>query len=112
MRPIQSRGTPPNASSIMVNHAPLDLDQKNYLRQKNKDDRVPPVLDSLDNYKMLSERMNVLAIYLPCRKLLVASDLRKVRTAVPGMYRAPKGLIWTHAHIFIYFQVFFCRLRK
>jgi hypothetical protein len=25
---------------------------------------VPPVLDSLDNYKMLSKRMNVLTIYL------------------------------------------------
>ena len=24
-----------------------------------------PVLDSLDNYKILSERMNVLTIYLP-----------------------------------------------
>ena len=43
-----------------------------------------PVLDSLDNYKILSERMNVLTIYLPRRKLSipVASDLRKVKTAV------------------------------
>ena len=43
---------------------------------------MPPVLDSLDNYKILSERMNVLTIYLPFRKLPVASDLRKVKTAV------------------------------
>ena len=28
-----------------------------------------PVLDSLDNYKILSERMNVLTIYLPWGKL-------------------------------------------
>ena len=32
---------------------------------KKKDDGVLPVLDSLDNYKILSERMNVLTIYLP-----------------------------------------------
>ena len=37
------------------------------------DDGVHPVLDSLDNYKLLSERMNVLTIYLPFRKLPVAS---------------------------------------
>jgi hypothetical protein len=43
---------------------------------------VPPVLDSLDNYNILSERMNVLTIYLPCRKLPVASNLCKVKTAV------------------------------
>ena len=36
-----------------------------------------PVLDSLDNYKILSEIMNVLTIYLPCRKLPVASNLRR-----------------------------------
>ena len=41
-----------------------------------------PVLDSLDNYKMLSERMNVLTIYLPWRKIGIASNLRKVKTAV------------------------------
>ena len=41
-----------------------------------------PVLDSLDNYKMLSERMNVLTIYLPWGKLPVASNLRIVKTAV------------------------------
>ena len=39
-------------------------------------------MDSLDNYKILSERMNVLTIYLPCRKIGIASDLRKVKTAV------------------------------
>ena len=50
----------------MVNHH-LEVDQKYYLRQKKKDDGVLPVLDSLDNYKMLSERMNVLTIYLPWR---------------------------------------------
>jgi len=43
---------------------------------------VHPVLDSLDNYKILSERMNVLTIYLPRRKFGIASDLRKVKTAV------------------------------
>jgi hypothetical protein len=58
------------------------VDQKYYLRQKKVDGLVHPVLDSLDNYKMLSERMNVLTIYLPWRKLPVASDLRKVKTAV------------------------------
>ena len=41
-----------------------------------------PVLDSLDNYKILSERMNVLTIYLPCRKIGIASDLSIVKTAV------------------------------
>ena len=46
------------------------------------DDVLLPVLDSLDNYKILSERMNVLTIYLPCRKFGIASDLRKVKTAV------------------------------
>ena len=55
---------------------------KNYLRQKKKDDGVPLVLDSLDNYKMLSERMNVLTIYLPSRKFGIASDFRMVKTAV------------------------------
>ena len=60
----------------------LEIDQKDYLRQKMKDDGVHPVLDSLDNYKMLSERMNVLTIYLPRRKLPVASNLRIVKTAV------------------------------
>ena len=58
------------------------MDQKYYLRQEKKDGGVHPVLDSLDNYKMLSERMNVLTIYLPWRKLPVASNLRKVKTAV------------------------------
>ena len=43
---------------------------------------MPPVLDSLDNYKILSERMNVLTIYLPWRKIGIASDLRIVKTAV------------------------------
>ena len=58
------------------------MDQKYYLWQEEEDGLVPPVLDSLDNYKILSERMNVLTIYLPCRKLPVASNLRKVKTAV------------------------------
>jgi hypothetical protein len=43
----------------MVNHAP-EVDEE-------EDGLVHPVLDSLDNYKMLSERMNVLTIYLPWR---------------------------------------------
>ena len=60
----------------------LEVDQKYYLRQKEEDGLVPPVLDSLDNYKMLSERMNVLTIYLPWGKLPVASNLRIVKTAV------------------------------
>ena len=38
-----------------------------YLWQEEEDGLVPPVLDSLDNYKILSERMNVLTIYLPFR---------------------------------------------
>jgi hypothetical protein len=59
----------------------LEIDQKYNLWQKKKDDGVHPVLDSLDNYKMLSERMNVLTIYLPRRKLPVASNLRIVKTA-------------------------------
>ena len=60
----------------------LQVDQKYYLRQKEVDGLVLPVLDSLDNYKMLSERMNVLTIYLPCRKIGIASNLRKVKKAV------------------------------
>ena len=39
----------------------LEVDQKYYLWQEEEDGLVHPVLDSLDNYKMLSERMNVLA---------------------------------------------------
>jgi hypothetical protein len=42
----------------------LEVDQKYYLWQEEEDGLVPPVLDSLDNYKMLSKRMNVLTIYL------------------------------------------------
>ena len=44
----------------------LEVDQKYYLRQKKKDDGVPLVLDSLDNYmyKILSERMNIYVNYL------------------------------------------------
>jgi len=42
----------------------LEVDQKYYLWQEEEDGLVHPVLDSLDNYKMLSERMNVLTIYL------------------------------------------------
>ena len=45
----------------------LEVDQKYYLWQEEEDGLVLPVLDSLDNYKILSERMNVLTIYLPCR---------------------------------------------
>ena len=60
----------------------LEVDQKYYLHQKKRHGLVHPVLDSLDNYKILSERMNVLTIYLPRGKLPVASNLRKVKTAV------------------------------
>ena len=60
----------------------LEVDQKYYLRQKKVDGLVLPVLDSLDNYKILSERMNVLTIYLPWGKIGIASDLRIVKTAV------------------------------
>ena len=62
----------------------FEVEQKYYLRQKKKDDGVHPVLDSLDNYKILSERMNVLTIYLPFRKIGIASNLRTciVKTAV------------------------------
>ena len=62
----------------------LEVDQKYYLWQEEEDGLVHPVLDALDNYKRCieSERMNVLTIYLPCRKLPVASNLRKVKTAV------------------------------
>ena len=48
---------------------------------------MPPVLDSLDNYKILSEKMNVLTIYLPWWKLPVASNLRIVKTAVLSIAR-------------------------
>ena len=58
------------------------MNQKYYLWQEEEDGLVYPVLDSLDNYKILSERMNVLTIYLPRRKFGIASDLRKVKTAV------------------------------
>ena len=38
---------------------------KNIIFAKKKvDGLVPPVLDSLDNYKILSERMNVLTIFI------------------------------------------------
>ena len=60
----------------------LEVDQKYYLHQKKRDGLVHLVLDSLDNYKILSERMNVLTIYLPWGKIGIASDLRKVKTAV------------------------------
>ena len=43
----------------------LEVEKKYYLRQLETDGVFPPVLDSLDNYKILSERMNVLTIYLP-----------------------------------------------
>ena len=60
----------------------LEVDQKYYLWQEEEDGLVHPVLDSLDNYKMLSETMNVLTMYLPWRKLPVASNLPMVKTAV------------------------------
>ena len=42
-----------------------------------------PVLDSLDNYNILSERMNVLELFIfPVVKIGIASDLRKVKTGV------------------------------
>jgi hypothetical protein len=41
------------------------VNQKYYLWQEEEDGLVHPVLDSLDNYKILSEKMNVLTIYLP-----------------------------------------------
>jgi hypothetical protein len=56
----------------------LEVDQKYYLHQKKRDGLVHPVLDSFDKYKILSERMNVLTIYIPCRKLPVASNLSTV----------------------------------
>ena len=65
----------------------LQVDQKYYLRQKEVDGLVLPVLDSLDNYKILSERMNVLTIYLPWRKFGIASDLSIVKTAVDMLYK-------------------------
>jgi hypothetical protein len=63
-----------------------EVDQKYYLHQKKRDGLVHPVLDSLDNYKILSERMNVLTIYLPFRKLPVASNLSIVKTAVTKVW--------------------------
>ena len=60
----------------------LEVEQKYYLRQQEKDDVFHPVLDSLDNYKILSERMNVLTIYLPRGKIGIASNLSIVKTAV------------------------------
>ena len=47
----------------MVNHA-FEVDQKYYLWQEEEDGLVPQVLDSLDNYKMLSEseRVNMLHV--------------------------------------------------
>ena len=64
----------------------LEVDQKYYLWQEEEDGLVHPVLDSLDNYKILSEKMNVLTIYLPWRKLPVASNLRIVKTAVNNSF--------------------------
>ena len=46
-------------SSIKVNHAPRG-GPKILSSAIRKNGLVPPVLDSLDNYKILSERMNVL----------------------------------------------------
>jgi hypothetical protein len=43
---------------------------------------------------MLSERMNVLTIYLPCRKLPVASNLRMVKTAVGKYEKSMFFLPW------------------
>ena len=68
----------------------LEVDQKYYLRQEEEDGLVHPVLDSLDNYKMLSERMNVLTIYLHRRKFGIASDFKGENsctryTGIPGI---------------------------
>ena len=61
---------------------------------------MPPVLDSLDDYKMLSERMNVLTIYLHRRKIGIASNLRIVKTAVHVNVR-------TFVHV-LYYKVHKC----
>ena len=42
----------------------FEVDQKYYLWQEKIDGLVHPVLASLDNYKMLSERMNVLKLFI------------------------------------------------
>ena len=67
------------------------MDQKYYLWQEEEDGLVHPVLDSLDNYKMLSERMNVLTIYLHRRKIGIASNLSNVKTAV-NMHTCNKSI--------------------
>ena len=66
----------------------LEVDQKYYLRQEEEDGLVHPVLDSLDNYKMLSERMNVLTIYLPCRNWssVLTSSERESAVCILYMY--------------------------
>ena len=54
-----------------------------YLRRKEFDGGVLPVLDSLDNYKMLSERIErALAIYLPCRKFRLLLTSAQPESAV------------------------------
>ena len=75
MRPIPIQGEDMMAVLHHGEPCTFRLIKKNYLRQKKKDDGVLPVLDSLDNYKMLSERMNVLTIYLPWGKIGIASNL-------------------------------------
>jgi len=71
----------------------LEVDQKYYLHQKKRDGLVHPVLDSFDKYKILSERMNVLTIYLPCRKLPVASNLSTVHVRMHIVKTAVSGRI-------------------
>jgi hypothetical protein len=59
------------------------VDQKYYLWQEEEDGLVHPVLDSLDNYKMLrvKERANYLSSQSEITTTILASDLRKVKTA-------------------------------
>ena len=84
--------------SIMVNHAPLD--RPNILSSpKKRDGLVHPVLDSLDNYKILSERMNVLTIYLPRRKFGNVLTSAQPESAVTCMYVCTQQL---YAYLFIY----------
>ena len=69
--------------AILVKNIKEDEEDDEILSSpKKRDGLVPPVLDSLDNYKILSERMNVLTIYLPWGKIGIASNLRIVKTAV------------------------------
>jgi hypothetical protein len=99
------------SSSLKVNHAPIGGPKILSLARRRRWLGAPSFGLFRDNYKMLSERMNVLlysmhtvcicihtctvciTIYLPCRKLLqyayicmLASDFRKVKTAVQYAY--------------------------